>query len=132
MSDSLCPRTDFSRGTYRELKAILEEIPDDCLDKPLFATRESKISTSEMVSVIRHRMVRSFDQSEASDSLDLDVRNSEQITCFCILEIEVPVLFVFTGLRLVVASSWLLILIEEAYYIRSVYSEYSSSICSMS
>lgn len=73
-----------------------------------------------------------FDLSEASDSLDLDVRNSEQITCFYMLEIEVPILFVFTGLRLVVASSWLLILIEEAYYIQSVYSEYSSSICSIS
>ena len=31
----IVPRTDFSRGTYRELKAILDEIPDDCLDKPV-------------------------------------------------------------------------------------------------
>ena len=31
----IVPRTDFCRGTYRELKAILDEIPDDCLDKPV-------------------------------------------------------------------------------------------------
>ena len=29
------PETDFNRGTYRELLAILQEIPDECLDKPV-------------------------------------------------------------------------------------------------
>ena len=29
----IVPKTDFNKGTYRELLAILSEIPDDCLDK---------------------------------------------------------------------------------------------------
>ena len=29
----IVPKTDFNKGTYRELLAILQEIPDDCLDK---------------------------------------------------------------------------------------------------
>ena len=31
----IVPKTDFALGTYRELRAILDEIPDDCLDKPV-------------------------------------------------------------------------------------------------
>tara|TARA_Y100000004_G_C8721415_1_gene330269 strand:+ start:54 stop:329 length:276 start_codon:yes stop_codon:yes gene_type:complete len=31
----IVPKTDFDLGTYRELRAILDEIPDDCLDKPV-------------------------------------------------------------------------------------------------
>ena len=31
----IIPETDFNRGTYRELLCILQEIPDECLDKPV-------------------------------------------------------------------------------------------------
>lgn len=31
----IVPETDFNRGTYRELLSILQELPDECLDKPV-------------------------------------------------------------------------------------------------
>ena len=37
----IVPKTYFDLGTYRELRAILDEIPDDCLDKPVIICDKS-------------------------------------------------------------------------------------------